>query len=92
MVLRSPVDENAFFKIDRDDYFKNLLSTTTMRKKARMASTWPLCDAPDTKMKGLPDYIDLGKLPKCHKDAMSRPDVAEWAEAYEKEYMGIKQL
>ena len=44
MVLQSPVDENAYLKIDLDQYFKNLLSTTTMREKleARMASG-PLC-------------------------------------------------
>jgi hypothetical protein len=90
MVLWSPVDENAYLKIDRDQYFKNLLSTTTMLEKARMASG-PLCAAPDSKMKGLPDYIDPTKPPKSYKDAMSRPDAAEWAEAYDKEYMGIKQ-
>ena len=42
-------------------------------------------------LQGLPDYIDPTKPPKSYKDAMSLPDAAEWAEAYDKEYMGIKQ-
>ena len=42
-------------------------------------------------MKGLQDYIDPNKPPKSYKEAMSRPDAAEWAEAYDKKYMSIKQ-
>ncbi len=89
-MLLSPVDENAYHKIDHDEYFKNLLSTTTMREKARMASA-PLCDAHDTKVKCLLDYIDLNRPSKSYKDALSLPNAAEWARAYDKEYMGIKQ-
>ncbi len=39
IILQSPVDENAYLKIDRAEYFKNLLATTSMHEKARMAST-----------------------------------------------------
>ena len=38
IVLRSPVDPNAYLKIDCDEYFKNLLLTTTMHEKAWMDS------------------------------------------------------
>ena len=43
---------------------------------------------PATKVKGLPDSVDAQSR---YKEAMSRPDAAEWAESYNKEYMGIKQ-
>ena len=90
IILRSPVDENAYLKIDRSEYFKNLLATTSMHEKARMISASP-CETPATKVKGLPNSINPDKPPKSYKDAMSREDSAEWAEAYNKEYMGLKQ-
>jgi hypothetical protein len=43
-----------------------------------------------TKVKGLPNSISPNKPPKSYKEAMSREDSAEWAEAYTKEYMGLK--
>jgi hypothetical protein len=46
---------------------------------------------PTTKVKGLPNSINPDKPPKSYKEAMSREDSAEWAEAYNKEYMGLKQ-
>ena len=36
--------------------------------------------------KGLPISIDPTKPPKNYKDAMSRPDAEEWAQAYMEEY------
>jgi hypothetical protein len=41
----------------------------------------------DTKVKGLPDSID----PSIYRHAISLLDAQEWAEAYDKEYMGMKQ-
>ena len=34
--------------------------------------------------------IDFNRHPKNYNDAMSRPDAAEWIEAYLKEYQGFK--
>jgi hypothetical protein len=84
------VDENAYLKIDRSEYLKNLRTITSMHEKARMISASP-CETPATKVKGLPNSINPDKPPKSYKDAMSREDSAEWAEAYNKEYMGLKQ-
>jgi hypothetical protein len=39
--------------------------------------------------KGLPISIDPTKPPKNYKDAMSRPDAEEWAQAYMEEYNGF---
>ena len=38
----------------------------------------------------LPDNIDPDRPPKNFKDAMSRPDSQEWAEACQKEFQGCK--
>jgi hypothetical protein len=42
-------------------------------------------------LKGLLPFIDPDRLPKNFKDAMSRDDKQEWAEAYNKEYQGFKE-
>jgi hypothetical protein len=42
-----------------------------------------------TKVKGLSNSINPDKPPKSYKEAMSSEDSAEWAEAYNKEYMGL---
>jgi hypothetical protein len=56
-----------------------------MHEKARMVSSSP-DEMPTTKVKGLPNSINPYKPPKSYKEAMSREDSAEWAEAYNKEY------
>ncbi len=43
----------------------------------------------DTKVKGLPDYIDPSKPQRDYRHAMSLQDAQEWAEAYDKVYMGL---
>ncbi len=61
-----------------------------MHEKARMISSSP-DEIPITKVKGLPNSINPDKPPKSYTEAMSRKDSAEWAEAYNKAYMGLKQ-
>ena len=39
-------------------------------------------------LKGLPMSINPDRPPKNFKDAMSRDDKQEWAEAFDKEYRG----
>jgi hypothetical protein len=90
LILKSNVEENTFLRIGREDYFKNLLATTNCYEKARMVGV-PKEMLQDTKVKGLPDSIDPTKPPRNYRHAMSLPDAQEWAEAYDKEYMGIKQ-
>ncbi len=63
---------------------------TSMHVKARIVSSSP-DEMLTAKVKGLPNSINLDKPPKSYKKAMSREDSAEWAEAYNKEYMGLKQ-
>ncbi len=42
-------------------------------------------------LQGLPGTIYPDKPPKNYKEAMSRPDNQEWAEADQKEYLGFKE-
>jgi hypothetical protein len=41
-----------------------------------------------TRVKGLPGNIDPSKPPKSFKDAVSREDRQQWAEAYDREFQG----
>ena len=54
IILRSPVNENAYFRIDHAEYFKNLLATTSMHEMARMVSSSPDDDA-DYEGEGSPE-------------------------------------
>ena len=91
LILKSNVEENAFLWIGLEDYFKNLLATINCYDKAWMAGV-PREMLQDTKVKGLPDYIDPTKPPRNYptkpprnyRHAMSLPDAQEWAEAYDK--------
>ena len=90
LILKSNVDKNVFLQIGLEDYFKNLLFTTNCYEKARMVGV-PREMLQDTKVKGFPDSLDPTKPLRNSRHAMSLPDAQEWAEAYDKEYMGIKQ-
>jgi hypothetical protein len=43
------------------------------------------------RIKGLPGNIDPTKPPKNFRDAMSREDSQEWAEAYDAEHQGFHE-
>ncbi len=66
IILRSPVNENAYLTIDRAEYFKYLLVTTSMHEKARMISSSP-DEMPPTKVKGLPNSINPDKPPTSYR-------------------------
>jgi hypothetical protein len=76
--------------IDQETFFKNLLTNETVYEKARMA-VGPFPKGFQTRIKGLPDSIDTTKPPRSYREAMTREDAREWAEALNKEYMGFKQ-
>jgi hypothetical protein len=90
LILQSSTDPNACLKIDQETFFKIVLATTTVHEKATVV-VGPLDKGRQTKIKGLPDYIDASKPPKNFQDAMLWADCQEWAEALNKEYMGFKQ-
>jgi hypothetical protein len=76
LILKSNVEDYAFLRIGREDYFKNLLATTNCYEKARMVGV-PKEMLQDTKVKGLPDSIDPTKPPRNYRHAVSLPDAQE---------------
>jgi hypothetical protein len=44
---------------------------------------------PEGSVGGVPAGVDVTKPPKNFRDAMSREDRQEWAEAYDSEYQGF---
>ena len=61
----------------------NLLTIAAKEQRAHLAS------AGNRTLKGLDPDIDPDRAPKNFKDAMSRKDRQEWAEALNKEYIGF---
>ena len=48
-----------------------------------------LVTSPEGPVTGVPAGINVNKPPKNFRDAMSREDRQEWAEAYDSEYQGF---
>ena len=78
LILRLTKEKDTYTKVTQLQYFKDLLSVQV----AFVANL--------RTVHGLPDDIDPDRPPKNFKDAMSRPDSQEWAEAYQKEFQGCK--
>ncbi len=78
MILRLIKEKDTYTKVTHLQYFEDLLSVQV----AFVANL--------STVHGLPDNIDPDRPPKNFKDAMSRPDSQEWAQAYQKEFQGCK--
>jgi hypothetical protein len=87
LILKSNVEENAFLRIGREDYFKNLLATTNCNEKARMVGV-PREMLQDTKVKGLQTPSTLRSLREttctpCHdrrpRNGQRRTTRSSWA-------------
>ena len=70
---------DTYTKTTQQQYFRDVLSV----QQAFFSSL--------RVVQGLPDNIDPDKPPKNYKDAMSRPDNQQWANAYMDEYLGFKE-
>ena len=85
--LRSMSDPDLYMGVKREDFFKSPLSKRTdellfsaRALVARMKDE--LVTGPEGLVTGVPAGIDANKPPKNFRDAMSREDLHEWAEAY----------
>ena len=93
-VLRSIAQPDKYMKMDQGQVFKSLLDkhTAELLSKARalvarMEAEPPwVGDRNSMHVKGLPDSINPKKPPRNYRDAMSREDKHELAEAYMAEY------
>ena len=95
-ILRSLADPNLYMGVKREDFFKSLFSKRTdellssaRALVARMKEE--LVTSPKGPVTGVPAGIDVNKQPKKFRDAMSRDDRQEWAEAYDSEYQGFRE-
>ena len=79
--------ENTFVRVTQKQYNTDLLELLTIRAREQQAHS--ACAAHRT-LKGLDPDIDPDSAPKNFKDAMSRKDRQEWAEALNKEDRGFK--
>jgi hypothetical protein len=77
-ILRLVDETDTFTKTTQHQYCNDVISV----QRAFVASL--------RVVQGLPDTIDPGKPPRNYKDAMNSPDNQEWAEAYQKEFQGLK--
>ena len=89
-ILLSLADPNLYMGVKREDFFKSLLSkrTNELLFSARALVTQikeELVTRPEELVTGVPPGIDVNKPPKNFRDAMSREDLQEWAEAYDSE-------
>ena len=78
----------------REDFLKSLLLKRTNDRLfsaralvARMEDE--LFTGPEGSVTGVPAGIDVNKPPRNFREAMSREDRQEWAEAYDSEYQGF---
>ena len=93
-ILRSISDPNTYMGIKREDFFQSLLNKrsdellySARALVARMKEDLPT--DPEGSVGGVPAGVDVTKPPKNFRDAMSREDRQEWAEAYDSEYQGF---
>ena len=88
------VDPDLYMGVKCEDFFKSLLSKRTdellFSARALVAQMKEeLVTSPEGPVTGVPAGIDVNKPPKNFRDAMSREDRQEWAEAYDSEYQGF---
>ena len=93
-ILRSKLDPQMYMGIRREDFFKSLLHKRAdellVKARALVAGMEEeISPRGIARVKGLPEGIDPSKPPKNFKDAMSRIDRQQWAEAYDREYQGF---
>ena len=87
MVLQVNTRENTFVRVTQMQYNTDLLELLTIRAREQHAH---FAVVAHRTLKGLDPDIDPDRAPKNFKDAMSRKDRQEWAEALNKEYRGFK--
>jgi hypothetical protein len=92
--LRSILDLKVHMGVKREEFFKFLLNKRSdeLLTGARVfvaRKDEERVEPSGGRIKGLPGNIDPTKQPKNFRDAMSREDRQEWAEAYDAEHQGF---
>jgi len=88
MVMRVNTETNSFTRVTQNKWIQDklaLINTIAEEQSAYIAGI------SHRTLKGLPQSVDPDRPPKNYKDAMSREDKQDWAEAYDKEYRGFME-
>jgi hypothetical protein len=88
MVMRVNTEANTYTRVTQHQWLMDKLDLSKAVLEEQQAN---LAGISHRTLKGLPTSIDPDRPPKNYKDAMSRDDKQEWAEAYDKEYRGFKE-
>ena len=85
MVMRVESKDNTFTRVTQLKWCMDKLDLAKAVQEEQQAH---FAGSTHSTLKGLPMSINPDRPPKNFKDAMSRDDKQEWAEAFDKEYRG----
>ena len=88
MVMRVNTETNSFTRVNQLKWLQDKLALSNAVIDEQTAY---IAGISHRTLKGLPQSVDPDRPPKNYKDAMSREDKQEWAEAYDKEYRGFME-
>ena len=88
MVMRVNTEVNTFTRITQIQWLQDKLA---LSKAVLDEQVTYLAEISHRTLKGLTQSINPDRPPKNYKDASSREDKQEWAEAYDKEYRGFME-
>ena len=88
MVMRVQSKDNTFTRVTQLKWCMDKLDLAKAVTEEHQAN---FAGSTHRTLKGLPTSINPDRPPKNFKDAMSREDKQEWAEAFDKEYRGFKE-
>ena len=88
VTMRINTEVNTYTRVTQIQWLQDKLALSTAVLQEQQAY---FAGIPHRTLKGLPTSIDPDRPPKNYKDAMSREDRQEWAEAYAKEYRGFME-
>jgi hypothetical protein len=88
MVMRVNTETNSFTRVTQLKWIQDKLALANTVIEEQTAY---IAGISHRTLKGLPKSVDPDRPPKNYKDAMSREDKQDWAEAYDKEYRGFME-
>ena len=88
MVMRVNTETNSFTRVTQLKWLRDKMALSKAVIDEQIAN---IAGISHRALKGLLTSINPDRPPKNYKDAMSREDKQDWAEAYDKEYRGFME-
>ena len=89
MVMRVNTETNSFTRVTQLKWLRDKMALSNAVLDEQIAC---IAGISHRTLKGLPTSVNPDRPPKNYKDAMSREDKQDWAEAYDKEYRGFIRI